>query len=77
MADFEKKTQRDPTFLTNEEWRRIAPRAPKPAKKGRRPSLNMRKRPDAIRDAARAGCGWRTLSKGFPPGRRCADAFAV
>ena len=67
MAKIEKKTKRYPTDLTDEEWDRIVPFLPKPAKKGRKPSVDMREVLNAIRYIARAGCGWRMLPKDFPP----------
>jgi len=69
MADIEKKTKRYPTDLTDEEWERIRPFLPKPAAKGRKPSVDMREVLNAIRYVARAGCGWRMLPKDFPPWR--------
>jgi putative transposase len=43
------------------------PFLPKPAKKGRKPGVDMREVLKAIRYIARAGCGWRMLPKNFPP----------
>ncbi|HEY0106293.1 MAG TPA: IS5/IS1182 family transposase, partial [Rhizomicrobium sp.] len=34
MARIEKKTKRYPTDLTDEEWQRISPLLPKPARRG-------------------------------------------
>ncbi len=59
--------QRYPTDLTNEEWERVRPLLPRPARQGRKPSVNLRRDPNAIRYLARAGCGWRMLPKDFPP----------
>lgn len=67
MADIEKKTKRYPTDLTDEEWDRIGPFLPAPARKGRRASVDLREVLNAIRYIARAGCGWRMLPKDFPP----------
>ena len=67
MAKIEKKTKRYPTDLTDEEWERIALFLPKPAKRGRKPGVDMREVLNAIRYIARAGCGWRMLPKDFPP----------
>src|SRR5271155_4883061 len=67
MAKIEKKTKRYPTDLTDEEWERIAVFLPKPAKRGRKPGVDMREVLNAIRYIARAGCGWRMLPKDFPP----------
>jgi putative transposase len=67
MAKIERKTKRYPTDLTDEEWERIAVFLPKPAKRGRKPGVDMREVLNAIRYIARAGCGWRMLPKDFPP----------
>ena len=67
MARIEKKTKRYPTDLTDEEWERIVPFLPKPARQGRKPGVDMREVLNAIRYIARAGCGWRMLPKDFPP----------
>jgi putative transposase len=67
MADIEKKTKRYPSDLTDEEWKRIAPFLPPPAKKGRKPEVDLREVLNAIRYMARSGGGWRMLPKDFPP----------
>jgi transposase len=67
MADIEKKTKRYPTDLTDAEWDRITPFLPNPAKKGRRPGVDLREVLNAIRYIARTGCSWRMLPKDFPP----------
>ena len=63
----EKKTKRYPSDLTDEEWERIAPLLPKPAKKGRKPEVDLREVLNAIRYMARSGGGWRMLPNDFPP----------
>jgi transposase len=67
MAEIERKTKRYPTDLTDEEWARVEPFLPKPAKKGRRREVDFREVLNAIRYLARTGCGWRMLPKDFPP----------
>ena len=67
MAKIEKKTKRYPSDLTDEEWARIEPLLPKPAKKGRKPAVDMREIVNAIRYMARSGGGWRMLPNNFPP----------
>jgi putative transposase len=42
MATIERKTKRYPTDLTDEEWERIAPLLPKPARRGRKPGVDLR-----------------------------------
>jgi putative transposase len=56
-----------PTDLTDEEWERVRPLLPKPAKRGRKPGVDLRRVLDAIRYMARAGVGWRMLPHDFPP----------
>jgi transposase len=67
LARIEKKTKRYPSDLTDEEWERISPLLPKPARKGRKPSVDMREIVNAIRYMARSGGGWRMLPNNFPP----------
>jgi transposase len=67
MAAIAKKTKRYPSDLTDEEWERIAPFLPQPAKKGRKPAVDLREVLNAIRYMARSGGGWRMLPRDFPP----------
>src|SRR5919107_6075916 len=57
--------RRSPTDLTDEEWERIRPILPQPARRGRRPKVNLREILNAIRYLARTGCGWRMLPHEF------------
>jgi putative transposase len=59
--------RRYPTDLTDAEWERIQPLLPKPAKRGRKPVVDLREILNAIRYLARAGCGWRMLPINFGP----------
>jgi transposase len=65
QAAFERR--RYPTDLSDEEWERIRPLLPKPAERGRKPSVDLREILNAIRYLARAGCGWRMLPSNFGP----------
>lgn len=67
MAEIEKKTKRYPTDMTDAEWQRIEELLPRPAKRGRRRSVDLREIVNAIRYLVRTGCGWRMLPKDFPP----------
>ena len=67
MAAIERKTKRYPSDLTDEEWARIAPLLPKPARRGRKPEVDLREVLNAIRYMTRSGGGWRMLPKDFPP----------
>jgi len=52
--------------LTDEEWARIAPLLAGPARRGRKPSVDLREDLDAIRSLTRTGDGWRMLPMDFP-----------
>lgn len=67
MAEIERKAKRYPTDLTDEEWARIEPLLPKPAKTGRQRKVDLREVLNAIRYMARSGGGWRVLPRDFPP----------
>jgi transposase len=65
QAAFERR--RYPTDLTDAEWAQVEPLLPRPAKRGRRPGVDLREILNAIRYLARAGCGWRMLPTDFGP----------
>ena len=65
QAAYERR--RYPSDLTDEEWERIEPLLPKPARRGRRPKVDLREILNAIRYLARAGCSWRMLPIHFGP----------
>jgi putative transposase len=67
MAAIERKTKRYPSDLTDEEWVRVAPLLPKPARRGRKPEVDLREVLNAIRYMTRSGGGWRMLPKDFAP----------
>lgn len=67
MAKIAKKTKRYPTDLTDEEWTFVQPYLPKVAKRGRKPSTDLREVLNALRYLARTGGGWRMLPVHFPP----------
>jgi len=67
MADIARKTKRYPTDLTDEEWVRIEPLMPKPPKRGRKVSVDLREMLNAIRYMARSGGGLRMLPTNFGP----------
>jgi len=64
MATIERKTKRYPTDLTDEECEPTVSLLPKSAKRGRKPSFDLREVLNAIRYMTRTG-GWRMLPKGF------------
>jgi len=67
MAAIERKTKRYPTDLTDEDWERVTRLLPKPAKRGRKPEVDLREVLNAIRYMTRLDGGWRVLPKDFPP----------
>lgn len=66
QAAFERR-RRYPSDLTDAEWEQIEPLLPKPARRGRKPGVDLRQILNAIRYLARAGCGWRMLPTDFAP----------
>jgi putative transposase len=67
MAEIARKTKRYPTDLTDEEWERVQPLLPKPPRRGRKLSVDLREILNAIRYMARSGGGWRMLPTNFGP----------
>ena len=67
MAEIARKTKRYPSDLTDEEWERIKPLMPKPPRRGRKISVDLREMLNAIRYMARSGGGWRMLPHNFGP----------
>ena len=59
--------RRYPTDLTDAEWEQIGPFLPEPAKRGRKPQVDLREILNAIRYMARSGGGWRMLPIHFGP----------
>ena len=65
QAAFERR--RYPSDLSDAEWERIEPFLPRPARRGRKPKVDLREILNAIRYLARAGCSWRMLPVHFGP----------
>jgi putative transposase len=65
MAQIADRTKRYPSDLTDDEWERIKPLLPKPGKRGRKGSVDLREMLNAIRYMARSGGGWRMLPTNF------------
>jgi putative transposase len=49
MAEVACKTKRYPSDLTNGDWARVEPLMPKPPRRGRKPSVDLREVLNAIR----------------------------
>ena len=67
MVEVARKTRCYPSDLTDEEWVRVEPLMPKPPRRGRKPSVDLREVLNAIRYLARSGGGWRMLPIHFGP----------
>lgn len=67
MAEILRKTKRYRSDLTDEEWARIEPLMPKPARRGRRRRVDLREIINALRSLVRSGCGWEMLPIHFGP----------
>lgn len=69
MAAVGRKTKRYPSDLTDEEWRLIEPRLPRPPTRGRgrRPKVDLGEVLNALHSVTRLGGGWRMLPTDFPP----------
>jgi transposase len=65
QAAFERR--RYPTDLTDAGWERVRPLLPQPARRGRKPRVDLGEVLNAIRYLARTGCGWRMLPVHFGP----------
>lgn len=67
MARIAAKTKRYPSDLTDEEWAAVEPLLPRPARRGRKRTTDLREVLNAIRYMVRSGCEWRMLPVHFPP----------
>lgn len=67
MADMARRTKRYPSDLTDAEWSLLEPLMPKPAPRGRKPSVDLREMLNAIRYMAHSAGGWRMLPSDFGP----------
>lgn len=61
MARIARKTKRNPSDLTDEEWERMAPLMPAPGRRGRPREVEFREVINAVRYLVRSGGGWRML----------------
>jgi len=59
MARIVQKAKRYPSDMTDEEWERIAPLMPGPARRGRPREVEFREAINAVRYLVRSGCGCR------------------
>jgi len=66
-ADYDRRSPRYTSDLTNEEWDLIAPYLPDRHVRGRPRTTSLREVVNAILYMLRAGCPWRFLPADFPP----------
>src|SRR3954468_20362968 len=72
---YERKAQRYPSDLTDEEWALVEPHLPPPRQRSRHKSPERRDVLDAILYVLTTGCQWRALPKDFPPRSTVHDYF--
>lgn len=73
----ERKSQRYPSDLTDEEWALVAPLIP-PARRGGRPrDVNVREVLNAVFYVLSTGCQWDALPKDLPPKSTVYDYFSL
>ncbi len=65
--EYNRKSERYETDLTDEEWLLVEPLLPAPAKLGRRRTNDLRETFNAIQYMLATGCQWRAIPKCFPP----------
>lgn len=66
-ADHDRSRLRYTSDMTDEEFARIAPLLPAPARRGRKRRTDLRSVIDAIFYLLQNGCAWANLPKDFPP----------
>ena len=72
---YERKAQRYPSDLTDEEWALVEPHLPPPRQRSRHKSPERRDVLDAVLYGLTTGCQWRALPKDFPPRSTVHDYF--
>src|SRR6187397_734910 len=72
---YERKAQRYPSDLTDEEWALVEPHLPPPRQRSRHKSPERRDVLDAILYVLTTGCQWQRATKGFPPEEHRARLF--
>lgn len=72
---YDRKGQRYPSDLTDEEWKLVVPHLPPPRQRSRHAAPDRRLVLDAILYVLTTGCQWRQLPKDFPPKSTVHDYF--
>ena len=65
--DYERKTARYPSDLTNCEWALVAPLIPPAKPGGRKREVDLREVMNGVLYVLETGCQWRALPKDLPP----------
>ena len=75
--DYERKTPRYPSDLTEPEWALVAPLIPPAKSGGRRREVDLREVMNGVLYVLETGCQWRALPKDLPPKSTVHDYFML
>ena len=75
--DYERKTPRYPSDLTDSEWALIEPLIPPAKRGGRRREVDVREVMNGVLYVLETGCQWRALPKDLPPKSTVHDYFML
>lgn len=75
--DYERKTPRYPSDLTDCEWALIEPLIPPAKRGGRRREVDLREVMNGVLYVLETGCQWRALPKDLPPKSTVHDYFML
>ena len=75
--DYERKTPRYPSDLTDSEWALIEPLIPPAKRGGRRREVDLREVMNGVLYVLETGCQWRALPKDLPPKSTVHDYFML
>ena len=75
--DYERKTPRYPSDLTDGEWVLVAPLIPPAKRGGRKREVDVREVMNGVLYVLETGCQWRALPKDLPPKSTVHDYFML
>ncbi len=75
--DYERKTPRYPSDLTDGEWSLVAPLIPPAKRGGRKREADVREVMNGVLYVLETGCQWRALPKDLPPKSTVHDYFML
>ena len=75
--EYERKTQRYPSDLTDCEWALVAPLIPPAKSGGRKREVDVREVMNGVLYVLETGCQWRALPKDLPPKSTVHDYFML